>query len=60
MMEPAHRIETAGSVQALVIDDDVLFAGLESGEIAAYSLATYELLSTVVGHEDSVPQPHTV
>ena len=53
-MEPAHRIETAGSVQALVVDDDVLFVGLGNGGIAAYSLETYELLSTVVGHEDSV------
>ena len=54
MMDPAHRIETAGSVQALVVDDDVLFAGLEGGEIAAYSLETYELLSTAIGHEDSI------
>lgn len=28
-----HRINASGSVQAIVIDDDVLFAGLQDGEI---------------------------
>lgn len=28
-----HRLSTSGSVQALVVDDDVLFAGLQGGEI---------------------------
>jgi di- and tripeptidase len=50
----SHRITTAGSVQALVIDQDVLFAGLQGGTIAAYSLDTYELLSSVHAHEESV------
>ncbi|RMD43424.1 hypothetical protein DV735_g1788, partial [Chaetothyriales sp. CBS 134920] len=49
-----HCINTGGSVQALVIDDDVLFAGLQGGLIAAYSLQTYDLVSTVHAHEESV------
>ena len=49
-----HCINTLGSVQALVVDDDVLFAGLQGGLIAVYSLDTYELLSTVHAHEESV------
>ena len=62
--EPIHRISGPGSVQALVIDQDVLFAGLQGGVIAAYSLDTYELISSVQAHEDSVlglylcPQHH--
>ena len=54
LMESAHRITTEGSVQALVVDQDVLFAGLQGGTIVVYSLDTYELLSTVVAHEESV------
>lgn len=53
-MEATHRITTAGSVQALTIDDEVLFAGLQGGEIAAYSLETFELLADIQAHEDSV------
>lgn len=52
--EPVHRISAPGSVQAVVIDNDILFAGLEGGVIAAYSLDTYELVSSVQAHEDSV------
>ena len=50
----SHCINTIGSVQALAIDEDVLFAGLQGGLIAVYSLDTYELLSTVPVHEESV------
>ncbi|KPI34446.1 putative di- and tripeptidase DUG2 [Cyphellophora attinorum] len=49
-----HRITVTGSVQALVIDDDILFAGLDGGLIAAYSLDTFDLVSQVQAHEDSV------
>lgn len=52
--EPIHRIRTPGSVQALVLDNDILFAGLQGGIIAAYSLDTFELVSSVQAHEDSV------
>ena len=49
-----HRITSAGSVQALGIDQDVLFAGLQNGAISAYSLDTYELLSSIFAHDESV------
>ena len=49
-----HAISSPGSVQALVLDQDVIFAGLQGGTIAVYSLETYELLSTVHAHEESV------
>lgn len=52
--EPVHRIEASGSVQALALDHDILFAGLQGGIIAAYSVDTYELVSAVQAHEDSV------
>jgi di- and tripeptidase len=52
--ESAHRITASGSIQALAVDHDVLFAGLQGGIIAAYALDTYELLSSVHAHEESV------
>ncbi|KAK6382299.1 hypothetical protein LTS17_004186 [Exophiala oligosperma] len=51
---PIHRINAPGSVQALAVDDDVLFAGLQGGNITAWSLETYELLATVPAHKESV------
>lgn len=54
LKESAHRLSTTKSVQAIVVDQDVLFAGLQGGVIAAYSLETYELLATVYAHEESV------
>jgi di- and tripeptidase len=52
--ESTHRISTSKSIQAVVVDQDVLFAGLQGGIIAAYSLETYEILSNVYAHEESV------
>ena len=54
LKESTHRITSAGSVQALAVDQDVLFAGLQSGIVTAYSLDTYELLSSIEAHEASV------
>ena len=51
---PIHRIQAPGSVQAIAIDDDVLFAGVQGGSIIAWSLDTYELLATVPAHKESV------
>lgn len=51
---PAHRIEAPGSVQAVAVDDDVLFAGVQGGSIVAWSLETYERLATVPAHKESV------
>lgn len=51
---PIHRISAPGSVQALAVDDDVLFAGVQGGSITVWSLETYELLATVPAHTESV------
>lgn len=51
---PIHRIKAPGSVQALAVDDDVLFAGVQGGSIVVWSLQTYELLATVPAHKESV------
>lgn len=54
LKKSVHRITSAGSVQALAIDQDVLFAGLQIGTVSAYSLDTYELLSSIFAHDESV------
>ncbi|KIW72830.1 hypothetical protein, variant [Phialophora macrospora] len=51
---PIHRVNAPGSVQALAIDDDVLFAGTQGGNIVVWSLETYELLASVSAHKESV------
>ena len=51
---PVHRINAPGSVQALAVDDDVLFAGTQGGSIIVWSLETYQLLATVPAHKESV------
>ena len=51
---PIHRVKAPGSVQALAIDDDVIFAGTEGGNIVIWSLETYELLASVSAHKESV------
>ncbi|KIY01575.1 uncharacterized protein Z520_03127 [Fonsecaea multimorphosa CBS 102226] len=49
-----HQIKAPGSVQALAVDDDVIFAGTQGGNIVVWSLETYELLATVPAHKESV------
>jgi di- and tripeptidase len=51
---PIHRVNAPGSVQALAIDEDVLFAGTQGGNIVVWSLETYELLASVFAHKESV------
>ena len=51
---PIHRVNAPGSVQAIAVDDDVLFTGTQGGHIVVWSLETYELLATVPAHEESV------
>ncbi|KAJ4502269.1 hypothetical protein HRR73_009521 [Exophiala dermatitidis] len=51
---PIHRISAPGSVQAVAVDDDVLFAGVQGGSIVAWSLDTYKPLATVPAHKESV------
>ncbi|KAK5078684.1 hypothetical protein LTR64_002901 [Lithohypha guttulata] len=49
-----HRINASGSVQAIVVDVDVLFAGLQGGDIVAWSLETYEQHARIKAHHQSV------
>lgn len=44
-----HRLNASGSVQAIVVDDDVLFAGLQGGDIVVstkFVFASFVVLST--------------
>ncbi|EEP76265.1 conserved hypothetical protein [Uncinocarpus reesii 1704] len=49
-----HRVHAVRSVLALVLDDECVFAGLQGGDIVAWSLDTYELVLSVKAHEESV------
>ncbi|OOQ86633.1 WD repeat protein [Penicillium brasilianum] len=49
-----HRVLASRSVLALVIDEECVFAGLQGGDIVAWSLDTYELILSVHAHEESV------
>ncbi|KAJ5724452.1 hypothetical protein N7493_006180 [Penicillium malachiteum] len=49
-----HRVMASRSVLALVIDQECVFAGLQGGDIVAWSLETYELVLSVHAHKESV------
>ncbi|KAF9888667.1 hypothetical protein FE257_008425 [Aspergillus nanangensis] len=49
-----HRVQASRSVLALVIDNECVFAGLQGGDIVAWSLETYDLVLSVHAHQESV------
>ncbi|EAW11326.1 glutamine amidotransferase subunit DUG2 [Aspergillus clavatus NRRL 1] len=49
-----HRMQASRSVLALVLDDECVFAGLQGGDIVAWSLETYDLVLSVHAHQESV------
>ncbi|PGG99564.1 hypothetical protein AJ80_09331 [Polytolypa hystricis UAMH7299] len=49
-----HRVQAVRSVLALVIDEGCVFAGLQGGDIVAWSLDTYEQVLSVEAHQESV------
>ncbi|THC92331.1 hypothetical protein EYZ11_008200 [Aspergillus tanneri] len=49
-----HRVQASRSVLALVIDKECVFAGLQGGDIVAWSLETYDLVLSVHAHQESV------
>ncbi|KAL1960125.1 hypothetical protein VTO42DRAFT_297 [Malbranchea cinnamomea] len=49
-----HRMQAVRSVLALVVDQGCVFAGLQGGDIVAWSLETYELVLSVKAHQESV------
>ncbi|KAL4785263.1 hypothetical protein BJX76DRAFT_325089 [Aspergillus varians] len=49
-----HRVQASRSVLALVVDEDCVFAGLQGGDIVAWSLENYDLALSVRAHQESV------
>ncbi|RAK97693.1 glutamine amidotransferase subunit DUG2 [Aspergillus ibericus CBS 121593] len=49
-----HRVQASRSVLALVLDQECVFAGLQGGDIVAWSLETYDLVLSVHAHQESV------
>ncbi|KAH8705048.1 WD repeat protein [Talaromyces proteolyticus] len=49
-----HRVQAARSILALALDEEFVFAGLQGGDIVAWSLDTYELALSIRAHEESV------
>ncbi|KAF3899902.1 Di-and tripeptidase [Trichophyton interdigitale] len=50
----AHRLQASRSVLSLAIGKDCVFAGLQGGDIVAWSLSTYESIASVAAHQESV------
>uniref|UniRef100_A0A093VIM6 Putative di-and tripeptidase DUG2 n=1 Tax=Talaromyces marneffei PM1 TaxID=1077442 RepID=A0A093VIM6_TALMA len=49
-----HRVQASRSVLAVALDEECVFAGLQGGDILAWSLATYELVLSIPAHGESV------
>ncbi|KAJ5479156.1 Peptidase M20 [Penicillium desertorum] len=49
-----HRVLASRSVLALAVDEHCVFAGLQGGDIVAWSLETYDLVVSVHAHKESV------
>ncbi|KAJ5225700.1 hypothetical protein N7468_006925 [Penicillium chermesinum] len=49
-----HRVLASRSVLALAVDEECVFAGLQGGDIVAWSLDTYDLVLSVHAHKESV------
>ncbi|OJJ50197.1 hypothetical protein ASPZODRAFT_58230 [Penicilliopsis zonata CBS 506.65] len=49
-----HRVRASRSVLALVLDDEYVYAGLQGGDILAWSLETYDLVLSIHAHQESV------
>ncbi|KAJ5550543.1 Peptidase M20 [Penicillium sp. DV-2018c] len=49
-----HRVLASRSVLALAVDEHCVFAGLQGGDIVAWSLETYDLVAQVHAHKESV------
>ncbi|KAK2818390.1 hypothetical protein FQN49_007948, partial [Arthroderma sp. PD_2] len=50
----AHRLQARRSVLSLAVGEDCVFAGLQGGDIVAWSLSTYESIASVAAHQESV------
>ncbi|KAK0628780.1 hypothetical protein B0T17DRAFT_489646 [Bombardia bombarda] len=52
--EQLQELKHDGSVLAIAVSDDYIFAGTSKGEIAIWSLGTYQLVQTIQAHKRSV------
>lgn len=52
--EHIHELNHDSSVLALAVSDDYIFAGTHNGEIAVWSLGSYELVHTIQAHKRTV------
>ncbi|KAK3941409.1 hypothetical protein QBC46DRAFT_382634 [Diplogelasinospora grovesii] len=52
--EQLQELKHNGSVLAIAVSDDYIFAGTSKGEIAVWSLGTYRLVATIQAHKRSV------
>ncbi|OIW25413.1 glutathione degradosome [Coniochaeta ligniaria NRRL 30616] len=49
-----HELKHDSSVLALAVSDDYIFAGTHNGEIAVWSLSSFELVQTIQAHKRTV------
>lgn len=49
-----QELQHNGSVLAIAVSDDYIFAGTDKGEIAVWSLDSYRLVTTIQAHKRSV------
>ncbi|KAK3380959.1 hypothetical protein B0H63DRAFT_194800 [Podospora didyma] len=52
--EQLQELRHDGSVLAIAVSDDYIFAGTSKGEIVVWSLATFQLVQTIQAHKRSV------
>ncbi|KAF3905204.1 Beta-TrCP [Orbilia brochopaga] len=51
---PLHRVHCAGSVLAIAVSDEYIYAGTQSGDIAVFSIDTYDHVTDLKGHSRCV------
>lgn len=49
-----HRVQHDSSILSLAVSDKYIYAGTQEGEILAWSLASYELVSRIQAHKRAV------
>ena len=49
-----HRLRHTSSILAIVLSDELIYAGTHGGEIVVYTLRTYERKAVIEGHRGSV------
>ncbi|KAK0707847.1 hypothetical protein B0H67DRAFT_497087 [Lasiosphaeris hirsuta] len=52
--EQLQELRHDGSVLAIAVSDEYIFSGTSNGEIAVWSLGTYQLVQTIQAHKHSI------